>query len=180
MTIRAFGPHTPRLGQQVMVDDSAVLIGDIEIGADSSIWPLVVIRGDIHRIRIGSRTSIQDGTVIHVTHDGPFNPGGFPCLIGDEVTVGHRVMLHGCVIENQVLVGMGSIVMDGAHVESRVVIGGGSLVPPGKHLQSGYLYVGSPVRQVRALTASELDYFSYTASKYVDLKNQYLTGSAQD
>ena len=121
-------------------------------------WPLTVIRGDMHRIRIGARTSIQDGSVLHITHAGPFNPDGYPLTIGDDVTVGHKVILHGCTIGNRVLVGMGAIVMDGAVVEDEVVIGAGSLVPPGKRLESGYLYVGSPVKQARPLSDKEKAY----------------------
>jgi len=142
MSTRTFQGHTPTLGERVFVDPSAVLIGDIEIGEDSSVWPLTVIRGDMHRIRIGQRTSIQDGSVLHITHAGPFNPDGFPLTIGDEVTVGHKVTLHGCTLGNRILVGMGSILMDGAVVEDDVIIGAGSLVPPGKTLESGFLYVG--------------------------------------
>ncbi|MDP1931703.1 MAG: gamma carbonic anhydrase family protein [Gammaproteobacteria bacterium] len=173
MTIRSFENHTPVIDQTAFVDSTAVVIGDVVIGKDSSIWPMTVIRGDIHQIRIGSRSSIQDGTVIHVTHSGPFNPGGFPTLIGDEVTVGHKVMLHGCTIRNRVLVGMSAIIMDGVTIESEVVVGGGSLVPPGKTLDSGYLYVGSPVKQIRRLTDKELEYFAYTAGKYVELKDRH-------
>lgn len=173
MAIRSFENHSPAIDASVFVDPTAVVIGDVAIGRDSSVWPMAVIRGDIHQVRIGSRCSIQDGTVIHVTHAGPFNPGGFPTTLGDEVTVGHKVMLHGCVIGSRVLVGMGAIIMDGVTVESEVVIGGGSLVPPGKTLASGYLYVGSPVKQVRKLTDKELEYFSYTAGKYVELKDRH-------
>ena len=173
MAIRAFEHHTPEIDESVFVDPSAVVIGDVIVGHDSSVWPLAVIRGDIHKIRIGSRCSIQDGTVIHVTHDGLFNPGGFPTLIGSEVTVDHKVMLHGCVVGDRVLIGMGAILMDGVTVESDVVIGGGSIVPPGKTLVSGYLYVGAPIKQVRKLTEKELEYFSYSAGKYVELKNRH-------
>ena len=174
MTIRNYQNHTPVLAEGAFVDHSAVVIGDVEIGADSSIWPLTVIRGDMHRIRIGARTSVQDGSVLHITHAGPFNPDGFPLLIGDEVTIAHKVMLHGCSVGNRVLIGMGSIVMDGAVVEDEVIIGAGSLVPPGKRLESGFLYVGSPVKQVRALTDKERAFFSYSASNYVKLKDQHL------
>lgn len=176
-TIR-FEQWQPKLGNRVFVDASAQVIGDVEIGDDSSVWPMCVIRGDIHRISIGARSSIQDGTVIHVTHDGPFNPGGFPTVIGDDVTVGHKVMLHGCQIHDRVLVGMGATVMDGAVVESGVIIGAGALVPPGKTLASGYLYVGSPVKQARPLTEEEQSFFRYTADKYVELKNRYLSDAA--
>lgn len=174
MTIRSHQGLTPKLGERVFIDPSAVLIGDIEIGADSSVWPLTVIRGDMHRIRIGARSSIQDGSVLHITHAGPFNPDGFPLTIGDEVTVGHKVILHGCTLGSRILVGMGSIIMDGAVVEDEVIIGAGSLVPPGKTLQSGYLYVGSPAKQARPLTDKERSFFSYTAGNYVKLKNLHI------
>ena len=174
MAIRTYQQITPQLGQRVFVDASAVVIGDVQLGDDSSVWPMAVVRGDMHRIRIGARSSVQDGSVLHITHAGPFNPDGYPLLIGDEVTIGHNVTLHGCTLGNRILVGMGSIVMDGAVVEDEVVIGAGSLVPPGKRLASGYLYVGSPVQQARALTDKERAFFSYSASNYVKLKDLHL------
>jgi len=172
--IRAHKQHTPVLADRVFVDPSAVVIGDVEIGEDSSVWPLTVIRGDMHRIRIGSRTSIQDGSILHITHAGPFNPDGYPLSVGSDVTVGHSVTLHGCTIGDRVLVGMGSMVMDGAVVEDNVVIGAGSLVPPGKVLASGFLYMGSPCKQVRELKEKEMNFFTYTAGNYVKLKDEYL------
>ena len=175
MAIRTYQSITPQLGDRVFVDASAVVIGDVEIGEDSSVWPLTVIRGDMHRIRIGKRTSVQDGSVLHITHAGPFNPDGFPLIIGDEVTIGHKVMLHGCTLGSRILVGMGSTVMDGAVVEDDVIIGAGSLVPPGKVLESGFLYVGSPVKQARPLNDKERNFFSYTAGNYVKLKDQHIT-----
>ncbi|MDP3516136.1 MAG: gamma carbonic anhydrase family protein [Pseudohongiella sp.] len=174
MAIETFEQITPLLSAGVFVHNSAVVIGDVHIGTDSSVWPMATIRGDIHQIRIGARSSIQDGAVLHVTHDGPFNPGGFPCVVGDDVTVGHKVMLHGCTIQSRVLIGMGTIVMDGAVVESEVVIGGGSLVPPGKRLESGFLYVGSPVKKIRELSEQEKFFFLYSAGKYRELKDRYL------
>nr|WP_301295361.1 gamma carbonic anhydrase family protein [Pseudomonas nitroreducens] len=174
VTIRTYQGKTPSLGERVFVDASAVVIGDVELGADSSVWPLVTIRGDMHRIRIGARTSVQDGSVLHITHAGPFNPDGFPLTIGDEVTIGHKVLLHGCSIGSRILVGMGSIVMDGAVIEDEVILGAGSLVPPGKTLESGYLYVGSPVKKARPLTDKERAFFSYTAGNYVKLKDQHI------
>jgi len=174
VSIRPFQQHPPALGERAFVDRSAVVIGDVEIGADSSVWPLTVIRGDMHRIRIGARTSVQDGCVLHITHAGPFNPDGFPLLIGDDVTIAHKVMLHGCTVGSRVLIGMGSIVMDGAVIEDDVIVGAGSLVPPGKRLDSGFLYVGSPVRPVRALTDKEKAFFTYSAGNYVKLKDQHL------
>jgi carbonic anhydrase/acetyltransferase-like protein (isoleucine patch superfamily) len=174
VAIRTYQQFTPLLGPRAFVDASAVVLGDVEIGADSSVWPLVVIRGDMHSIRIGERSSVQDGSVLHITHAGPFNPQGFPLNIGDDVTIGHNVTLHGCSLGNRILVGMGSIIMDGAVVQDEVVIGAGSLVPPGKVLESGYLYVGSPVKQARPLTDKERSYFSYSAANYVRLKDQHL------
>jgi len=174
VAIRTYQSITPQLGDRVFVDASAVVIGDVEIGEDSSVWPLTVIRGDMHRIRIGKRTSVQDGSVLHITHAGPFNPDGFPLIIGDEVTIGHKVMLHGCTLGSRILVGMGSTVMDGAVVEDEVIIGAGSLVPPGKVLESGFLYVGSPVKQARPLNDKERNFFSYTAGNYVKLKDQHI------
>lgn len=169
----------PKLGTFVYIDPDAVVIGDVEIGDESSVWPLAVIRGDVHHIRIGHRTSVQDGAVLHVTHAGPFNPAGFPLLIGDEVTVGHQVMLHGCRIGNRVLIGMAAMIMDGAVVEDDVIVGAGSLVPQGKVLESGYLYVGRPAVKTRPLSDKELNYFSYTSNRYVNLARQYMTGTTQ-
>lgn len=174
MAIRSYQGKTPQLGPGAFVDSSAVVIGDVQLGEDASVWPMAVVRGDMHRIRIGARSSVQDGSVLHITHAGPFNPDGYPLLIGDEVTIGHNVTLHGCTLGNRILVGMGSIVMDGAVVEDEVVIGAGSLVPPGKVLESGYLYVGSPVKQARALTEKERAFFSYSAGNYVKLKDLHL------
>lgn len=174
MALRKYQNHAPKLGARAFVDRSAVVIGDVEIGDDSSVWPLTVIRGDMHRIRVGARTSVQDGSVLHITHAGPYNPDGFPLLIGDDVTIGHQVMLHGCTVGNRILIGMGSTLMDGVVVEDEVVIGAGSLVPPGKRLESGYLYVGRPVKQVRPLTDKEIAFFPYSAANYVKLKDLHL------
>lgn len=174
MAIRPFEQHTPQIHATVYVDDTALVIGDVEIGEDSSIWPMSVIRGDIQRIRIGARTSIQDGSVIHVTHDSRFCPGGQPTLIGNDVTVGHKVILHACTIEDYCLIGMGSIIMDKAVVRSRVTIGAGSVVPPGKVLESGFLYVGSPVKQVRPLNERELEFLEYSAQNYRRLRERHL------
>lgn len=172
--IREFQGMTPCIGEDVWVDPSAVVIGDVEIGSGSSIWPLVVVRGDIHRIKIGSNTNIQDGSVVHVTHDSHFNPGGYPTIIGNNITVGHKVMLHGCTIGDNCLVGMSSTVMDGAVIEPRVVLGAGSLVPGGKVLESGYLWVGSPVRRVRELNEKEQEFLDYSAQNYAKLAKKYL------
>ncbi len=169
-SIRTYQGKTPALGERVFIDPSAVVLGDVTLGDDCSVWPMTVIRGDMHRIRIGARCSIQDGSVLHITHASDFNPGGFPLVIGDDVTIGHKALLHGCTIGNEVLIGMGAIVMDGAVIESQVILAAGSLVPPGKTLASGYLYRGSPVEQARPLTAKEQAFFVYTAANYARLK----------
>ncbi len=114
MNIRSHAGQHPRIAVGVYIDPASVIIGDVEIGEGSSVWPMTVIRGDIHRIRIGARTSVQDGSVLHVTHAGPYNPNGFPLIIGDDVTIGHKVMLHGCTIGNRILIGMAAVIMDGA------------------------------------------------------------------
>ncbi len=172
--IREFQGMTPRLAEDVWVDPTAVVIGDVEIGSGSSLWPLVVVRGDIHRIKIGENTNIQDGSVVHVTHDSRFNPGGFPTIIGNNISVGHKVMLHGCTIGDNCLIGMSSTVMDGAVIEPRVVLGAGSLVPGGKVLESGYLWMGSPVRRVRELNEKEQEFLDYSAQNYARLAKKYL------
>lgn len=167
--IRSFENHTPTVNAEAWLDPQCLVIGDVHIGAHSSIWPGVVVRGDINRIRIGRETNIQDGSVLHNSHDGPFMPGGAPLIIGDRVTAGHKVVLHGCEIHDECLIGMGAIVMDRVVVESHVMIGAGSLVPPGKTLVSGYLYTGSPARKARALNDREKEYFPYVAAYYVEL-----------
>lgn len=172
--IRSHKGDHPELGERVWIDPTATVIGDVVLGDDCSVWPMTAIRGDMHRIRIGNRCSIQDGSVCHITHAGPYNPDGFPLTVGDDVTVGHKALLHGCTIGSRVLVGMGSIIMDGAVVEDEVIIAAGTLVPPGKTLESGYLYRGSPVRQGRPITDEERAFFPYTAGHYVTLKDEFL------
>jgi len=173
MTIRTFEKHTPQIAESAFVDDTAVVIGNVSIGEDVSVWPLTAIRGDIHAITIGARSNIQDGSVLHVTHDSEYAPGGFALSIGEAVTVGHKVILHACTIGNHCLVGMGSTVLDGAVLEDKVMLGANSLVSPGKRLESGYLYLGSPAKQARALTEKELEWLEYSAAHYVDLKNRH-------
>lgn len=175
MAIREFERIAPKLGHRVYIDPSAVIVGDVEVGDDSSIWPFVAARGDVNAIRIGARTNIQDGSVLHVTHDGPYTPGGIPLRVGDDVTVGHKAMLHACTVGNRCLIGMGAILMDGVVVEDEVFVAGGTLVPPGKRLLAGYLYRGSPAQQARPLTDAELDMLRYSAQHYVRLKDRYLT-----
>ncbi|MCY9872857.1 gamma carbonic anhydrase family protein [Vibrio barjaei] len=173
-SIRSYKGISPQLDDSVYIDRTSVIVGDVRLGKDASIWPLVSARGDVNHIVIGERTNIQDNSVLHVTHKNSDNPEGYPLLIGNDVTVGHKVMLHGCIIEDRVLVGMGTIVLDGAVVESEVMIGAGSLVPPNKRLESGYLYVGTPVKQARHLTDKERAFLQKSADNYVQNKNDYM------
>lgn len=177
--LRSYKGITPSIGKNTYIDESAVLVGDITIGEDSSIWPLVAARGDVNKMTIGDRTNIQDGTILHLTRFSSTHPNGFPLIIGDDVTIGHQCMLHGCTIGNRVLVGMGAIVMDGAVVEDDVFIGAGTVVPPNKTLKSGYLYVGNPMKEARELKDAEKAFLKESAINYVNLKNDYLVEDNQ-
>ena len=172
--VRPYKSHIPTLGKGTYVDKAACVIGDVILGEDCSVWPCAVIRGDMHQITVGARTSVQDNAVLHITHASDFNPNGWPLTIGDDVTIGHGACLHGCTVGNRVLVGIGATVLDGAVIEDDVVIAAGALVPPGKTLDSGFLYVGSPAKQARPLKDSEMAFFKYSAGNYVKLKNEYL------
>lgn len=174
MAVRTFKGVAPQLGERVYVDVAATVIGDVHLGDDASVWPGAVIRGDMHRIRIGKRSNVQDNAVLHITHASDFNPGGWPLIIGDDVVIGHRALLHGCTLGNRILVGNGAIVNDGVVVEDEVIIGAGCVVPPGKILESGFVYVGNPCKQSRALKDSERKFFTYSPANYVKLKDQYL------
>lgn len=178
--IRAYKGQQPNIGNHVYIDLSAVVIGVVELADDVSIWPYVVIRGDVNYIQIGKRTNIQDGSVLHVARPTPNNPQGYPLIIGDDVTIGHKAMLHGCVIDHHVLIGMGAILLDGVKIEDYVMVGAGALVPPGKVLTSGYLYHGNPARQIRALTSSEREMLERSSEHYVRLKNEYINEMCSD
>ena len=177
--LRRYKDLFPVIGDRVMIDTSSVIVGDVRLADDVSIWPLVAARGDVNYIQIGARSNIQDGSVLHVTHTSAKNPQGNPLIVGEDVTVGHKVMLHGCTIGNRVLVGMGSILLDGVIVEDDVMIGAGSLVPQHKRLESGYLYLGSPVKQIRPLKEAELEGLRYSANNYVKWKDDYLSQDSQ-
>lgn len=174
MSIRPFKNILPKIDPSAYIDESAAVIGDVIIGKDSSIWPMVAARGDVQKITIGARTNIQDGSVLHVTADNEFNPGGFPLIIGDDVTVGHGAILHACTIGNFCLIGMGSTILDGSVIQDEVMIAAGSVVAPGKTLESGYLYLGSPARQARPLKDKEKEYLHFSSQHYVKLKNDYM------
>lgn len=172
--IRPFENISPKIDSSCYIDENADVIGDVEIGPNSSVWPMTVIRGDVNHIRIGSHTNIQDGSILHVTHDSHYNPGGGPLIVGNHVTIGHKALLHACEIGDYCLIGMGAIVMDFSVVEDRVMIGAGSVVPPNKRLESGYLYLGNPCKRVRALSDTELEYLEYSSAHYVRLIQRYL------
>ena len=173
MGIREFDGKMPRIAESAYIDPAAVVIGDVTIGEHSSLWPMVVTRGDVNKIVIGDYTNIQDGTVMHVTHDSKFTPGGYPLTVDNRVTVGHKTILHACTVGNLCLIGMAATVMDGAVLQPEVVLGAGSLVPSGKELAGGYLWLGVPARRVRALTDRELEMLEYSAAHYARLKDRH-------
>jgi len=176
MSIRSFQGINPNIANSAYIDEDAVIIGDVTIGSDSSVWPTVAIRGDVNKISIGARTNIQDGSVLHVTADNEYNPGGFPLTVGDGVTVGHKAILHACTVEDYALIGMGAIILDGAIVRKKALVGAGSVVGPGKDIEGGYLWLGSPAKKIRPLSEKELAYLEYSAQHYVNLKNKYSDG----
>ena len=175
MNIRPYLDKTPLLGERSYVDPAASVIGDVVLGDDVSIWPGTVVRGDVNFIRVGARTNIQDGTVVHVSHDGPHAKlGGFATVIGEDVTIGHKAIIHACRIEDAVLIGMGAIVLDGAVVKKHGFVGAGALVAPGKVVGEGELWLGNPAKKARMLSGAEIEALYYSAQHYVRLKNQYL------
>lgn len=173
--LRTYRGVSPKLGERVYVDPAATVIGDVELGDDASIWPGAVIRGDVERIRIGARTNVQDGAVLHVTHDGPYTPGGFPCLVGSDVTIGHGAVIHACTVGDCCLIGMHATVLDGAIVKRHAFVGAGALIAPGKMVGEGELWIGNPARRVRRLSDTEIEALSYSANHYVKLKDTYLS-----
>lgn len=174
MTIRSFENIAPTIDDSAYIDEQASVIGDVHIGADSSVWPFTVLRGDVNKIRIGNKTNIQDNTTVHVTHDSHYHPGGFAAIVGNEVTIGHQAIIHACTIGDRCLVGMGSLIMDGVVIEDDTIVGAGSLVTQNKILDGGYLWLGRPVRRIRALSDEEKERIIYSAEHYVRIKNRYL------
>ena len=170
--ISAYLHWEPRIEASAFIADSAEVIGRVEIGADASIWHQCVLRGDVHDIRIGDRSNIQEHSVLHTSHNVT------PCVVGNDVTVGHRVILHGCEIEDGCLVGMGSILMDRSRLESGCFLAAGSLVPEGKVLRGGYLYAGAPARERRELNADEVAFLQVSAKHYVTLSKTYIAQPA--
>jgi carbonic anhydrase/acetyltransferase-like protein (isoleucine patch superfamily) len=174
VALRNYLGACPVLGARVYVDECAVVIGRVTLGDDVSLWPFVVARGDVNRIEIGARTNIQDGSVLHVVSDSPAIPGGMPLIIGEDVTVGHKAMLHAAQIGHRCLIGMAAVVLDGAVIEDEVIVAAGSVVPPRKRLASHGLYMGNPARRVRSLSAGEIGRLLYSATHYVKVKDEYL------
>ena len=164
--IREYNGISPNISDGVFVAETAVIIGKVDIKKDASIWYNVVIRGDENRIAIGERTNIQDQTVIHVSNEHSVS-------IGNDVTVGHMAMIHGCTIEDNCLIGMGSIILDGVHIEENVIIGAGSLVTQGKRIPKNSLVLGSPAKVVRKLTDEEIDHLKHTSDIYVRRSKEY-------
>jgi len=173
MNIRTYGSASPIIDATAFVDPTAVIIGRVTIGEQSSVWCNSVIRGDVSDIIIGRQSNIQDLTMLHVTHGKPGRSMETPLIIGDQVTIGHNCCIHACTIQDRVLVGMGSTVLDRVLIPDNVLIGAGSVVAPGKVLESGYLYFGNPLKQVRQLTSEEIERIEYSAIHYVKLSASY-------
>ncbi len=165
--IKRYRDWTPKIDPAAFVAENAIAIGNVEIGAGSGIWYNVVLRGDVHEIRIGADTNIQDGTIVHCTR------GKFGTYIGSRVTVGHMAVLHGCTIEDDAFVGMKACVMDGAVVESGAMVAAGALVTPGKRVKKGELWSGSPAKLMRALSPEEIDFFGTSARHYAAMAAEY-------
>ena len=165
--IRGFAGIRPTIDPTAYIADNATIVGDVTVGANSSVWFGAVVRGDVFHVRIGAETSIQDNTVIHVTHDR------YPTLVGDRVTCGHGVVLHGCTVRDLVILGMGAIVLDQAEIGEKCIVGAGALVTPGTKIPSGHLVVGAPARVKRPLTEEELEWLENSAAHYVDLTQRY-------
>jgi carbonic anhydrase/acetyltransferase-like protein (isoleucine patch superfamily) len=174
MNLRSYKGIAPTLGARVYIDPAASVIGAVQLGDDVSIWPGVVLRGDVHHIRIGARSNVQDGSIVHVTHDGPYSPGGFPTIVGEGVTIGHAAVIHACTIEDYCLIGMHATVLDGAIVKRYGFVGAGSVIPPGKVVGERELWLGNPARFVRLLTDLQVEQLHYSADHYVRLKDDYL------
>lgn len=165
--IRSYMGRLPRIAASAYVDPAAVIIGDVEIGEHSSVWPCTVVRGDVHWIRIGARTNVQDGCVLHVMRDE------WPLELKDNVTIGHGVILHGCTIESRVLVGMGCTIMNGARIGTGSIIAAGTLIPEGVNVPPGSLFMGHPGKLRRELKKEDQDSIDMYAQRYVEYKETY-------
>jgi len=171
--IRTFNGKRPVIGAQVFLAETCAVIGDVEIGEGSSIWYSTVVRGDLMPIRIGARTSVQDGTVVHIT------AGKFGTTIGSDCTIGHAATVHACVVEDLCLIGMGAIILDGARIGTGSLVGAGALVTPGTHIPPGSLVIGSPARVKRPVNDAEREQIKYGALHYVELARRYLAADGE-
>jgi carbonic anhydrase/acetyltransferase-like protein (isoleucine patch superfamily) len=176
MSVRPYLDKFPVLGERVYVDPAATVIGEVELGEDVSVWPGTVIRGDVNFIRIGARSNVQDGTIVHVSHHSPYNKAGYPTLIGEDVTIGHGAIVHACTIEDACLIGMGASILDGAVVKKHGFVGAGAVVGPGKVVGEAELWLGNPARPARKLSDKEIESLLYSAQHYVRLKDKYRGG----
>ncbi len=174
MSLRPFKNSYPSLGKATFIDASAVIIGDVTLADNVSVWPTAVIRGDVASVTIGAETNIQDGSILHVSHAGKFAPQEAPLIIGKGVTIGHRAVVHACTVGDYCLIGIGAIILDNAVLEDYVMLGAGALVPPGKILESGYLYIGAPAKKTRLLSDAEKEFLEYSSAQYAQLKDEYL------
>ena len=165
----SFGGHTPRIDPAAFVAPGARLIGDVEIGPEASVWYNCVLRGDVNSIRIGARTNIQDGSIIHVDSPKPGRESGNPTIIGDDVLIGHLAMVHGCLLHDRAFVGLGSIVMDGCEIESDAMLAAGAMLTPGKRIPVGQLWAGRPAKYIRDLSEEELAAQREGVAHYVQL-----------
>ncbi|MBD8881644.1 gamma carbonic anhydrase family protein [Rhodanobacter sp. 7MK24] len=173
MNLRSYKGIAPVLGERVYLDPAATVIGDVVLGDDVSVWPGAVLRGDVNHIRVGARSNIQDGAIVHVAHAGPYGPG-YPCLIGADVTIGHAAVVHACTIEDGCLIGMHASVLDGAVVKKHGFVGAGALIPPGKVVGERELWLGNPAKFVRVLSDAQVEQLMYSAAHYVRVKGDYL------
>ena len=172
--IRPYLNTHPQIDTSCYIDPMSIVVGDVVLAENVSVWPFAVIRGDVNSIRIGKNSNVQDHAMLHVSHKKADKPNGSPLIIGEDVTIGHHVTLHGCTIGNRVLIGINSIILDDVLIPDDVMIGAGTLVPPGKVLESGWLYVGSPAKKARPLTEKELAFLPYSAQNYVKVSTNYL------
>jgi carbonic anhydrase/acetyltransferase-like protein (isoleucine patch superfamily) len=178
MSLRPYREWRPVVGRAAWIDPAATVIGRVTIGEDASIWPGAVVRGDVHHIAIGARTSIQDGSVLHVASARLAGGEGIPLVIGEECTIGHGVILHACTIGRRCLIGMGAIVMDGAVIGDEAIVGAAALVTAGTEVPPRTLWAGSPARQRRVLEPKEIAFLAESAAHYVALKDEYLRAAA--
>ena len=178
MDIRSYRNQRPRLGARAYIDRAAVVVGDVDIGEDASLWPFTVARGDVNFIRIGARTNVQDGAVLHVTHDGDYTPGGFPLVIGSDVTIGHGAIVHGTFVGRGSLIGMGSTLLSRTKIGRECLVAAGAVVPPGLEVPDRMLVMGVPGKIARPIKEQDLQYMKWLTDHYVELARQYVKGDA--